>query len=193
MSNDIAVQRKNDLELCNAMLEQTSSSLSKLLCKKAEWSMNGEDVQLGKEYIAYPMDALHGVCQWKDDHFVDQRTGRIADKSVLKVEKDQLIFNGETFAKADGWQSQYAMPLEDPETGEIISFVSCATGAKIAITKLIQATARAVKKGMGDLTPLVRLSAGTFPTTDFGMVPRPAFEIVPRQSLKDELNDDIPM
>jgi hypothetical protein len=192
MSNDIALKRQNDLELCDAMLEQTSQSMSKLLCKKAEYSMNGEDVPLGKEYIAYPMDALHGVCQWQDDHIVEQRTGRIADKSVLKVEKDQLIFNGETFAKADGWQPQYAMPLEDPESGEIISFVSCATGAKIAITKLIQATARDFKKGKGTLTPLVRLSAGTFPTTDFGLVPRPAFEIVPDHDLQTELNDKAP-
>ena len=183
MSNDVAVQRKNDLELCDAMLEETSSSVPKLLCKKGEWSANGEDVEAGKEFIAYPMDAMRGFCRWEDDHVVEQRIGRIADKFSLKRED---------LPEDEDWKPQVVLPLENPETGEIISFVSCSVGAKIAVEKLIQLTARAVKKGSGDLTPLVRLATSSFQSEEFGTIIRPAFEIVPRLSLKDELNDDVP-
>jgi hypothetical protein len=183
MSDELALKRENALELCDTMLDETSSSTPRLLCKKGEWSMNGEDVPLGKEFIAYPMDAMRGFCRWEDDKVVEQRIGRIADKFSLKREE---------LPEDEDWQPQHVLPLEDPETGEVVMFVSCATGAKIAVEKLIHATARAVKKGTGDLTPLIRLSAGTFPSPEFGTIPRPAFEIVPRQSLKTEMSDEVP-
>jgi hypothetical protein len=184
MSNDLTVQRKNDLELCDAMLEETSSSVPKLLCKKGKWSANGEDVEAGKEFIAYPMDAMRGACRWEDDKVVETKVGRIADKFPA--------FKKEDFPADEDWKPQVAMPLEDPETGEIFMFVSCATGAKIAVEKLIQLTARAVKKGNGDITPLVRLSSSIFVSEEFGEIVRPAFEVVPRETLKTELNDKIP-
>jgi hypothetical protein len=147
MANEVAKKYETAVELADTMLEQTTSSVRKLLCKKGKWSLNGEEIPIGKEFVAYPFDARRGVCRWEDERVVEEHTGRIADKSVLKVEGDQLIFNGETFAKADGWQPQYAMLLEDPKTGEVVPFVSCATGAKIAIEKLIHQTASAIKKG----------------------------------------------
>jgi hypothetical protein len=115
---------------------------------------------------------------------VEQRIGRIADKFGLKRED---------LPEDEDWKPQIALPLEDPDTGEVVMFVSCSVGGKIAVEKLIQTTARAVKKGTGDLTPLIRLSTGTFPSPDFGTIVRPAFEIVPRQSLKTEMSDDIPI
>jgi hypothetical protein len=182
MANDLEVQRKNDLELCDTMLEETSSSVAKLLCKKGVWSMNGEDITAGKEYIAYPMDALRGLCRWEDDKVVEQRIGRIADKFTLKRED---------LPEDEDWKPQVALPLEDPETGEIVSFVSCSVGGKIAVEKLIQLTARTVKKGTGDLTPLIRLATSSFESDEFGTIIRPAFEIVPRESLQTELNDKV--
>ncbi len=86
MTNDLTVQRQNDLELCDAMLEQTSSSVPKILCKKGEWSKGGEDISAGKEFIAYPMDAMRDLCRWDGDHVVEQRIGHIADKFALKRE-----------------------------------------------------------------------------------------------------------
>jgi hypothetical protein len=183
-SNELAAQRENALQLCDTMLEETASATPRLLCKKGEWSMNGEKIPLGKEFIAYPMDAMRGFCRWEDDAVVDQRIGRIADKFVLKRED---------LPEDEDWQPQIVLPLEDPETGEVVTFVSCSVGAKIAVEKLIHTTARAAKKkGPGELTPLIRLSTGTFPSPDFGTITRPAFEVVPRESLKREMDDEIP-
>ena len=184
MSNELAVQRENALQLCDAMLDETSSSVPHLLCKKGEWFKSGEKVPSGKEFISFPMDAMRGLCRWEDDRVVEQRIGRIADKFGLKRED---------LPEDEDWKPQIALPLEDPDTGEVVMFVSCSVGGKIAVEKLIQTTARAVKKGTGDLTPLIRLSTGTFPSPDFGTIIRPAFEIVPRQSLKTEMSDDIPI
>ena len=184
MSNDLTVQRQNELALCDTMLEETSASAPKILCKKGVWSKGGEEIPAGSEYIAYPMDALRGVCRWENDMPVEQRVGRIADKFPS--------FNKESFPAEEGWKPQVAMVLEDPETGELFTFVSASVGGKIAVEKLINQTASAVKRGTGDLTPLVRLAVSSFPSEEFGTIIRPAFEIVPRVSIKAELNDEIP-
>jgi hypothetical protein len=180
----VTVKRQNALELADAMLEETSASVPKLLCKKGVWSMSGEEVPAGKEFIAYPMDAMRGASRWEDDRVVEQRVGRIADKFPA--------FKKEDFPDGEDWKPQVAMALEDPESGEIVMFVSCSTGGKIAVDKLIHSTATAVKKGNGDLTPLVRLAASSFTSSEFGNVIRPAFEIVPRETLATELSDKIP-
>jgi hypothetical protein len=184
MSNELTVQRENALQLCDVMLEATSSSDAKLLYKKGVWSLLGETVPMGKEYIAYPMEAMQGAAKWEDDRVVEQRIGRIADKFPK--------FKRENFPADEDWKPQVALALEDPETGEFVTFVSCSAGGSIGLDRLIKATARAVKKGIGDLTPLVRLSTGTFPSSEFGTIDRPEFEIVPRQSLKTETGDEIP-
>jgi hypothetical protein len=183
MSTELTAQRENALQLCDTMLEETSSSNARLLCKKGEWSLGGEEVPLGKEFIAYPMDAMRGGARWEDDKVVDRRIGRIADK---------FVFKREDFPADEDWKPQIVLPLEDPETGEVIQFVSSSVGGKIAVEKLIQVTANAVKKGTGDLTPLVRLGTSTFPSPDYGTIVRPAFKIIPRQSLKTEMGDEIP-
>jgi hypothetical protein len=183
MSNELTVQRKNELELCDARLEETSASAPKILCKKGVWSKGGEDIAAGSEFIAYPMDALRGACRWEDDRPVEQQIGRIADKFPS--------FKRENYPADEDWKPQVAMALEDPETGEIFTFVSASVGGKIAVEKLINQTASAVKRGTGDLTPLIRLAVSSFPSEEFGTIIRPSFEIVPRQSLKTELNDEI--
>ena len=184
MSNEVAVQRENALQLCDVMLEETSSSDPKLLYKKGVWYSRGDEVPMGREFIAYPMDVMRGAARWKDDHVVEQRIGRIADKFAP--------FKPEDFPADEGWKPQHVLLLEDPETGEVVCFVSCSTGGKVGVERLIKATARAVKKGTGDITPLIRLSTGTFPSSDFGTIDCPEFEIVPRESLKTEMNDKIP-
>jgi hypothetical protein len=183
MSSELVVQRENALQLCDVMLEETSSSDPKLLYKKRVWYLRGDVVPMGREFIAYPMDAMRGLAKWEDDHVVDQRVGRIADK--FKINRDDLPAD-------EDWKPQYVLPLEDPETGEVILFVSCSTGGKIGVERLIKATARAVKKRTGEITPLIRLSTGTFPSTDFGTIDCPDFEIVPRESLKTEMSHEVP-
>jgi hypothetical protein len=184
MTNDLVVKRQNELELCDTMLEQTSASAPKILCKKGVWSKGGEDIPSGSEFIAYPMDALRGACRWENDMPIEQRVGRIADKFPA--------FNKADFPDDEDWKPQIAMALEDPLTGEVFTFVSASVGGKIAVEKLINQTASGVKRGSGDLTPLVRLAASSFPSEQFGTITRPSFEIVPRQSVTKELNDEVP-
>jgi len=184
MSNDLTVQRQSELALCDTMLEETSASAPKILCKKGVRSKGGEDLPAGTEYIAYPMDALRGACRWENDMPVEQRVGRIADKFPS--------FNKDNFPPDEDWKPQVAMVLEDPATGEIATFVSASVGGKIAVEKLINQTASAVKRGNGDLTPLVRLAVSSFPSEEYGTIIRPAFEIVPKVSIQTELNDKVP-
>jgi hypothetical protein len=130
------------------------------------------------------MEAMRGAVKWEDDHPVEQRIGRIADKFPK--------FKREDFPADENWKPQVALALEDPETGVFVTFVSCSVGGGIGVERLVNATAKAVKKGTGDITPLIRLGAGTFGFAEFGKIDRPEFEIVSRQSLKTESGDEIP-
>ena len=74
----------------------------------------------------------------------------------------------------DPWVFQRYLPLEDPETGEILVFVSKSVGGKIALSDLLGVFERNWDRGR----PIVKLAIGSFKTTEFGMKPRPSFPIV---------------
>jgi hypothetical protein len=113
-----------------------------------------------------------------------QRLGRIADK--FSLDREDLPEDQE-------WKPQRVLPLEDAETHEFVAFVSGSFGGKKAINALINATARAVKEGRGDATPLIRLAVGSFTSKEYGKIACPSFEIVRKPvTIKQEMDDEIP-
>ena len=175
-------------DIADVMLAETASSTPLLRFKKAEYFKGDDEVEVGHEFIAYPFDAMRGLVHWKDDTVVEQRLGRI---------RDGFILEREDFPADEDWKPQYALPLEDPETGEFVAFVSGSFGGKKAIHNLINTTARAVKAGRGEATPLIRLAVGSFTSKEYGKIACPSFEIVKqtvevKPTIKEEMSDGIP-
>jgi len=175
-------------DVADVMLAETASSNSLLRFKNGGFFIGDDEVEVGHEYIAYPFDAMRGFVQWKDDTVVQQRLGRI---------RDAFILEREDLPEDEDWKPQHALPLEDPETGEFVAFVSGSFGGKKAINNLISTTARAVKAGRGQATPLIRLAAGSFTSKQYGRIACPSFEIVKqtmevKPTIKEETSDEIP-
>jgi hypothetical protein len=174
-------------DVADVMLAETASSNPLLRFKKGEFVIGDDEVEVGHEYIAYPFDAMRGFVQWKDDTVVEQRLGRI---------RDAFILEREDLPEEEDWKPQYVLPLEDPETGEFVAFVSGSFGGKKAINNLINTTARAVKAGRGEATPLIRLAVGSFTSKEYGRIACPNFEIVKqtaelKPTIKEEMSDEI--
>jgi hypothetical protein len=170
------------------MLAETASSTPRIRFKKGDYLCGEDKVPIGHEYRAYPFDALRGFVRWQDDVIVDQRLGRIADR--FDLEREDLPAD-------EDWQPQRVLPLEDVETGEVFAFVSSTFGGKKAIEALINATARAIKRGHGEETPLIRLAVGKFTSKEYGEILRPKFEIVNepqevKKTVEEEPSDQVP-
>ena len=163
-------------DVADVMLAQTASSNPLLRFVKGEYFIGDDEIEIGHEYIAYPFDAMIGFARWQDDMVVEQRLGRIADK--FQLEREDLPADQE-------WKPQRALPLEDAETHDFVVFVSGSFGGKKAINNLINATARAVKAGRGEATPLIRLAVGSFTSKEYGRIACPSFEIV-KQTMEVE-------
>src|SRR5690348_17752122 len=102
---------------------------------------------------------MRGLVLWQDKRVVDRRMGRIRDRFKLKREE---------LPADEDWQPQYVLPLENPETGTFVAFVSGSTGGRIAIEKLINTAAQMVKGGKGDLTPTIKIAVGKFTSPVYG-------------------------
>lgn len=175
-------------DVADVMLEQTASSNPLLRFVKGEYFIGENVIDVGDEYRAYPFDAMVGYARWEDDRVVDQRLGRIADR--FQLEREDLPAEQE-------WKPQRVLPLEDVETHDFVAFVSSTAGGKIGINNLINATARAVKAGRGEATPLIRLAVGSFTSKEYGRIACPSFEIVKQTvevlpTIKQEMSDEIP-
>jgi hypothetical protein len=156
-------------DVADVMLAETAASNPLLRFVKGAWVLNGEDIDTGTEFVAYPFDTMRGFARWEDNAVVEQRLNRIADR--VHLEREEL-------PEDQDWKPQHAMPLESADTGEVCVFVTGSHGGKKAINDLINKTARAVKSGRSDATPLIRLAVGSFPSKQYGDIPCPVFEII---------------
>jgi hypothetical protein len=172
-------------DVADVMLAATASSNPLLRFVKGEYFIAEDEIEVGHEYIAYPFDAMIGFARWEDDVVVEQRLGRIADR--FQLEREDLPADQE-------WKPQRALPLEDASTHEYVVFVSGSFGGQKAINTLINSTARAVKDGRGDATPLIRLSLGSFTSKEYGRIACPSFEIVEqtvKPTIREEISDSV--
>jgi hypothetical protein len=169
-------------DVADVMLSETASSNALLLFKKGKYTSAGNDVEIGTEFISYPFDAMRGLVRWQDKKVVDRRMGRIRDR--FKLTREELPAD-------EDWQPQCVLPLEDPETGTFVAFVSGSVGGRIAIEKLINTAAQMVKSGKGDLTPTIKIGVSNFTSPVYGEVPCPAFEIVNTKTIAEDMDDEI--
>ena len=180
--------------------------------KKGDYvDSDGNDVKMGAQFIAHCVG--YTKCWIK---FIDQT---VAAKHLYRVslgqfppERDELDDNDPSKWKlgigdkpADPWVLQSILPLEN-EAGEVLLFISSSFGGKRAIADLCRSYAQRTKRTGISEQPVIKLSETTFPSKKYGSVKLPLFEIVgwdsaregirevkpANESLKDEMNDEIP-
>jgi hypothetical protein len=180
--------------------------------KKGEYFAGGEEVPLGTEYIAHCIGWTRGWTKFENQQVTDRKMYRVADgrrpadRDELDSRDEKLWPIGISGAPADPWVFQFYLPMESRETGEVVIFVTSSFGGKRAVADLCKAYSRRVARTGKSEQPVIRLGKAKMPTRQWGDVPRPDFEVIgwtgdehegirevkPMDSVKDELDDEIP-
>jgi hypothetical protein len=203
MSNDLSIISNNQSALANlAAVASQAQQMRLLKFVKGKWLIGDDEVSADRQFIAHAHQLVHGWVKFEDRKVVEQRVGIVADGFKL-AERDELgdtdesrwgIENGEP---KDPWSRQYYLPLEDPETGELFTFVTGSKGGDTAIGRLTNQFLRNVRNGL----PIVRLEIGFYKHKQYGRTEVPEFKVVgwtgasgnfaPGGGGRD-MNDDIP-
>jgi hypothetical protein len=127
------------------------------------------------------MDQLaHGWSKFEDGKVVEQRVGLVADgfrasKREELGDMDQSQWERDTTGKPrDPWVCQYYLALEDPETGEVLTFVSGTAGGNSAIARLCGQFSRNARNGL----PIIGLGASSYRHKQYGRVDVPDFPVI---------------
>jgi hypothetical protein len=95
----------------------------------------------------------------------------------------------------DPWQQQHILPLEDPESGEYLIFVTSSVGGRIAVEKLCNFVGRQYKQKRQYGLPVIKLASKDMPTKFGGTKPRPEFMPIVRwhnlPPLAEDMNDEV--
>jgi hypothetical protein len=161
------------------ILRAAKSAVPMLRFVKGKYFIGEDEIPVGHEYIAYPLDWVRGWVKWWDDAVVAEKLGKVAE-GFQPPEREEL---GDTDESKwpdgkDPWCRQNMLPMEDRETGDLVVFNSNSHGGRIAIEKLAARVARDLKSGRDRGRPTIGLHVATFTSKDYGKIARPDFQIV---------------
>src|SRR5262245_7938950 len=170
-----ALVKKQELDI--ALQEEIASGggvgpLLKFDANTSKYTINKNEVPVGRKFIAHIAQYARGWVLFRDKRPVEYKIYKITEgKPPDREELNSAIAD----SGDDGWVFQRYLPLEDYDTGELITFVSKSTGARIAIENFIKAYMMGRHRGG---LPVVSLAIGDFPTNGFGRKPRPDFKLI---------------
>jgi hypothetical protein len=190
-----------------AAQEEGTNELGTLL-KYAQgiFTKKTEEVPLGTEYIAHIQQWVRGWVKFKAGCLVEHRVGKVADGFVVPEREELDETDQATWEKSpsgevkDPWSKQSYLPLENIESGEIVTFVSGSGGGRQAVSTLCSKAARHITT-MG--LPVIELGTEKYKNKRYGgYTDKPVFTIVrwtneagepaPAKSMAKEMDDVIP-
>jgi hypothetical protein len=184
--------------------EAASTELGRLLkFSKGKYYVGDDEMPLNREMVAHIDKLARGWTKFNDGKVVDQRIGKVADGFEMPHrdelgDTDQSGWQREANGPPrDPWTMQYYLPLEDPETGEIVVFVTSSHGGRTAIATLCNIFARNVTNG----SPVIHLATSSYKHRTYGRIETPHLPVVGwtggaggnvKAGIANDLNDDIP-
>jgi len=175
--------RQDELGNLEAAAAQDAGLQRMLKFRKGAFYIGEEEVDAGTEYIAHPIGWTKCWIKFVNNQFIERKVYRVAstvrvpDRDELGDMDSALWGPGMQGEHTDPWSMQYLLPLEDPESGEIVVFVTPSTGGKRAVSELCGTYARRASRDKNLGLPLVSLRAGEMKTGKYGTVDRPIFKI----------------
>jgi hypothetical protein len=188
---------------------EAAGELGKILkFAKGKYFCGEAEVPLGSEFVAHVDQIARGWSRFIDKKVSDRRIGKLADRFAvprreelgdLDESKWERASNGEP---RDPWALQWYLPLVALGTDELSTFITGSNGGDGAIRTLCGAYGRRLAVGA---LPIVALKSVSYRHSEFGMIDKPAFEIVdwdgdtvvpqiaPAAGARNaEMDDDIP-
>ena len=126
-----------------AAQEEGANELGTLLkYSKGHFIIGTDEAPMGTEYIAHVEHWVRGYVKFKGGSLVEHKVGQVADGFVVPT-REQLDETDQAWSEKspsgkpkDPLTKQSYLPLENIETGEIVTFVSGSFGGRQAISKL---------------------------------------------------------
>jgi hypothetical protein len=204
MTKEIAVIEESTALAHLATVAAAAQEMRLLKFVKGKFYTGDDEVPIGREYVAHVNQLNHGWVKFSDNKVADQRIGAVA-KGFVCVPREELGDTDTASWEKDGtgtprdpWTRQYYLPLEDVESGELLTFVTGSQGGNTAVGRLASQFVRNSRNGL----PIVRLNATSYKHKSFGRVETPDFPVIgwtggekkistPAETAK-EFNDAIP-
>jgi hypothetical protein len=181
MANDIATQKTASELLSQAAEELNGGNVGKILkFQKGKYFVGDDEIGVNSELIAHATQLARGWVKFKNGELVDRRLGKVIDGFVAPQreeldDNDQSVWEkNDRGERRDPWVSQSYLPLENPETGELIVFVTGSAGGRGAIGALVNIASRNLHKGQ----PIIQLGVRSYKHKQFGRIENPDFPIV---------------
>ena len=126
--------------------------------------VGGEEVPVGRKYVACIAEMRRGWSKFVGGRLVDQKIGRVADgfkppprETLGDTDAAQWERDGNDVAR-DPWAEQIYLVLEDEETGEPVVFVTGSKGGMKAVGEVCGIYGRSPEAGL----PIISLGVRSY-------------------------------
>jgi hypothetical protein len=181
-----------------ALLEEASKGVQMILkFKEGYFHIRGEKVLLGTRYLAYVPNWERQWIRFDDNKVTERVRVRVATRKSLPP-RNKLSNPELEDTDNDPWSLQNVLPLEDIETGQLLTFVTQTAGGRMALEELAAKYSKDVLAGTAQGLPIIELRTNTFPSSFGTNVQKPLFKIAeyemsPKQTVlpPEKLNNNI--
>jgi hypothetical protein len=180
MSNYLSLANDKPALARLAAVAKQAQTIALLKFAKGKWFIGDDEVAAGREFIAHPDQLAQGYTKFVGGKVVEQKIGIVADPTFVLPSRDELGDTDENRWEIDNngkprdpWVLQYFLPLEDGDTGELMSFTTSSQGGNSAIGKLTGLYLNNMHRGR----PMVQLATGFYKHKTFGRVEVPEFKV----------------
>jgi hypothetical protein len=156
-----------------------------LVFKKGDYFIGEEKVSINTEYVAHAVGWTKVWRKYDGEQLMERHVYRVAKREKPPAREDlddwpgtenwPIGEDGKTY---DPWVLQYLMPFENPETGEVVIFITRSVGGRRAVADLCTAWAKRTKRVENCGQPKIKLAVTDMPSKKWGPVKRPLFQIV---------------
>jgi hypothetical protein len=173
-STEIALSPEQE---ARALLEEASKGVQVILkFKEGYFHIRGEKMPLGTRYLAYVPNWERQWIRFDDNKVTDRIRVRVATRKLLPGRN--TLSNPELEdTDNDPWSLQNVLPLEDIETGQLLTFVTQTAGGKMALEELAAKYSKDVLAGTAQGLPIIELRVNTFKSGFSTEVQKPLFKI----------------
>lgn len=188
------------------------ASQKRLKFKRGQYFAEDQEIPLGSEYLAHCVGWQIEWARFEDGKLTDSRIYHINRRERVPPREelgdlDRATWKMGNFSPLpqDPWCLRHHLPMEALDTGELHVFVTQSFWGSRTVSDLCANYARKHAKQPTCGQPIIRLGKSVVPSKKVGEVIRPVFEIVgwdtvregireftPPESVKEELDDDIP-
>jgi hypothetical protein len=182
MSQELSIIENEAKALMVAAQEEGAASMGKLAkFSKGKYFTGTEEIPAGTEFIAHVSHWTRGWVKFVGGSLVEHRIGKVVDGFRVPEREELGDLDPTNWPKdrsgkpQDVWCQQSYLPLENVETGEVITFVSGSHGGRAAISTLCGYAARHIGT-MGK--PRIKLAVESYKHKDYGRIDKPEFKVV---------------